>query len=382
MPSPLKYSSILILATAILISFNAKAQMDYPIFKHATEIKPSDSEKLTLSIYNLSYINNTEYFGKIPYSGTLFGYQLIPELEYQPTSRFLIRAGVYAQKEFGRKEYTSLLPTFSVKYKAKHSSYILGTLEGNINHGFIEPIYDYKLLLNERMENGFQFFVDTKHYNHDFYINWRRAIHLGDPYKEEFDIGYSAKINLINKPDFQLKVPVQMLYSHKGGQLDADKEQPLTSLVNSALGISLNLDHRDGFLRGLGFDNYYVNYKDISGTKVQPFNEGNAYLSHLLMKFKYFDIDLRYWKGEGFINPRGNALFGSLSQTHPGYFEKNRTLFFASFIYNTTIFKGANFNFRVTPYHDFGEKITEYSYEMYFSYQLDLLLGKIKNSLN
>ena len=377
----LKFPTTFIFLAAIFFSVGANAQMDYPIFKHHTEIKPSDSEKLTLSIYNLSYINNTEYFGKIPYSGTLFGYQLIPELKYQPTSRFVIKAGLYAQKEFGRKEYTSFIPTFSVKYKAIHSSYILGTLEGNINHGFIEPIYDYKLLLNERLENGFQFFVDTKPYSHDFYINWRRAIHVGDPFKEEFDIGYSAKINLINKENFQVKIPLQMLYSHKGGQYDAAKDAPLTSLVNSAIGISLNYDRPDEFFSGIGFDNYYVNYKDISGTKVQPFSEGNAYLSHLLMKFKYFDIDMRYWKGEGFINPRGNSLFGSLSETHPNYFEKKRTLFFTSFIYNTTIFKGANFNFRVTPYHDFGENLTEYSYEMYFSYQLDLLLGKIKNSL-
>ena len=355
--------------------------MDYPIFKNRTEINPVDSEKITLSLYNLSYIHNTEYFGKIPLSGTLFGYQLIPEVKYQPTSKFAIKAGLYVQKEFGRKEFTSLLPTFSVKYKARHSAYILGTLEGNINHGFIEPIYDYKLLLNERLENGFQFFVDTKPYSHDFYINWRRAIHVGDPFKEEFDIGYSAKINLINKTNFQLGVPIQMLYSHKGGQFDVAKDEPLSSLVNSAIGLSANYNRSDGFFKGMGFDNYYVNYKDISGTKVHPFKEGNGYLSHLLMKFKFFDIDLRYWKGNGFITPRGNALFGSLSQTHPGYFEKSRNLLFASFIYNTALFKGANFNFRVTPYRDFGEKLTEYSYEMYFSYQLEVLLGKIKNAV-
>ena len=187
----LKPLKVAILFSFIFVSINVYAQVDYPVFKHKTEIVPADSQKLTLNVYNLNYIYNTEYFTNIPLSGTLFGYQFIPEIKYQPTSRFVIKAGVYLQKEFGRKEYTSLLPTFSVKYKAKESSYILGTLEGNINHGFIEPIYDYKLLINERLENGFQFFVDTRPYNHDFYINWRRAIHLGDPFKEEFDIGYS-----------------------------------------------------------------------------------------------------------------------------------------------------------------------------------------------
>ncbi len=367
-----------ILAVFLFISFGAYAQMDYPIFKHTNNIQPSDSEKLTLSLYNLSYINNTEYFTNIPLSGTLFGYQLIPELKYQPNSRFVIRAGVYVQKEFGRKEYTSLLPTFSVKYKAKQSSYIIGTLEGNINHGFIEPIYDYKLLLNERLENGFQFFVDTKPYTHDFYINWRRAIHLGDPFKEEFDIGYSANFNVINNKNFQLKVPIQMLYSHKGGQIDNTNES-LTSLVNDAVGLSMNFNLGNQFLQKIGFDNYYVNYRDISGEKKQPYITGNAYLSHALFKFKYFDIDVRYWNSYGFINPRGNSLFSSVSEKYIGLTETHRHLLLLGFIYNTPIFEGGNFNFRISPYRDFIEKKTEYSYEMYFSYQMDVLLTKIKN---
>ncbi|MEO6136376.1 MAG: hypothetical protein ABIP35_14555 [Ginsengibacter sp.] len=380
MPSLRKLIRIFIVTFSILNAFTAAAQVDYPVFKNTTNINPADSQKLSLSIHNLNYIYNTEYFSDIPLSGTLFGYQLIPELKYQPSKRFVITAGVYLQKEFGRKDYTSLMPTFSVKYKAKQSSYILGSLEGNINHGFVEPIYDYKLLLNERLENGFQFFVDTKPYYHDFYINWRRAIHKGDPFKEEFDLGYSAKFNVIGKKNFKLKIPIQMLYSHKGGQIDVTNV-PLTSLVNSALGIGMSFNNLHTFLRNVSFDNYYVNYKDISGFKVQPFKEGNGYLSHLLLDFKYFDIDLRYWNGSGFINPRGNSLFSSVSEKYPGLTQKKRQLLLASFIYDTHLFQGANFNFRVSPYYDFAFKKVEYSYEMYVSYQLEVMLTKIKNSV-
>lgn len=371
---------IRILVSLLFLSTSTYAQMDYPVFEDRTVIKPSDSEKLSLNLYTLSYLHNTEYFTNIPLSGTLFGYQIIPELRYQPTSRFVIRAGVYVQKEFGREKYTSLLPTFSVKYQAKNSSYLLGNLEGNINHGFIEPIYDYKLLINERLENGFQFLVNTKPYVHDFYINWRKAIHLGDPFKEEFDIGYSAHFNVIEKPGFQLKVPLQLLYSHKGGQIDSTDE-PLTSLVNSAMGLALNFDFgKENFLQRIAFDNYYVNYRDISGVKRQPYNKGNGYLSHLLFGFKYFDIDMRYWDSHGFINPRGNTLFGSISEKYIGLTEKHRQLLLLSFIYNTPIFKGAQFNFRISPYRDFIEKKTEYSFEMYFSYQLGIFLTKLRNT--
>ncbi|MEO6220265.1 MAG: hypothetical protein ABIO81_07540 [Ginsengibacter sp.] len=363
----------------IFLFLIVKAQIDYPVFKNRIVINPADSQKLSLNIYNLNYIYNTEYFTKIPLSGTLFGYQLIPEVQYQPNSRFIIKAGVYLQKEFGRKEYTSLLPTFSVKYKAKHSSYILGTLEGNTNHGFIEPIYDYKLLLNERLENGFQFFVNTPVYDHDFYINWRRAIHLGDPFKEEFDMGYIAKFNLISNDKIQLKIPLQLLYSHKGGQIDSSSA-PLTSIVNDAVGVSLTFNLGNHFLKKIVSDNYYVNYKDISGTKVQPFNQGNAYLSHLLFSFKYFDLDLRYWNSKGFINPRGNSLFSSVSEKFIGFTEEHRHLLLASLIYDKQLFRNGNFDFRFSPYYDFVEKKLEYSYEMYFSYQINILLTKIKNS--
>ena len=353
------------------------SQISYPIFQSHSIIQPDDSQHLSFNIESLNYINNTEYFTKIPLSRTLFGYQLLPEIQYQPTSRFMIKGGLYLQKEFGRDGYTSLLPTFSIKYKAKHSSYILGTLEGATSHNFIEPIYDYKLLINERLENGFQFFVDTKPYDHDFYINWRKAIHPGDRFKEEFDIGYIANLKLVDNNNIELKIPVQLLYSHKGGQIDSTGI-PLTSLVNDAVGVSVKYKTPGNFLREIDLDNYYVNYKDISGAKVQPFDQGNAYLAHLALKFKYFDLDFRYWNSDAFVNPRGNSLFSSVSEKHIGYTERHRHLLLASVIYDKEIFPNGQFNFRISPYYDFGEKKLEYSYEMYFSYKLNVLLAKIK----
>ncbi|MEO8412542.1 MAG: hypothetical protein ABI472_02740 [Ginsengibacter sp.] len=370
----------------ILVTTGAEAQVDYPTFKSQAVINAADSQQLSFNLYNLNYINNTEWFGNIPLSGTLFGYELIPEIEYQISPKLIIKGGLYLQKEFGRPHYTTVDPTFTVKYKAKHSSFILGTLEGNNNHGYIEPIYDYKLIINERLENGFQFFVNTRPYSHDFFINWRKAIHPGDNFKEEFDIGYVSKINIINHDKFTLSLPVQMLYSHKGGQVDS-LHTPLQSLVNFASGPSATFTLNHKLLKRVVFDNYYVNYKDISGEKLQAFNEGNGFLSHLLFDFKNVGIDLRYWNGQGFIGPRGMALFQSVSEKYPGLVEKHRELLIVSFIYDKEIFKNVNFDFRIIPYKDFLEKTSsgtglEYSYEMYLKYNLKLNIKKIKNSLN
>jgi hypothetical protein len=267
-------------------------------------------------LYNFNYVNNSEWFGNIPLSGTLFGYEIIPELEYQISPKLIIKGGLYLQQEFGRPHYSTVDPTFTVKYKAKHASFLIGTLEGNNNHQYIDPIYNYKLIINERLENGFQFKVDTKPYSHDFFINWRVAIHPGDPFKEQFDIGYVSKFNFLNNGKLNVSVPIQFLYSHKGGQYDTLSNTPLTSIVNKSIGpsLTLNLDHK--LLKKIVFDNYYVNYKDISGTKVQAFKQGNACLSHLLFDFKNVGIDFRYWNAEGYIAPRGMALFQPVSQKY------------------------------------------------------------------
>lgn len=379
-----KKSIKIFLALLLIVSVNVQAQIDYPVFKNKTIINPADSQQLSFNLYNLNYINNTEWFGNIPLSGTLFGYQLIPEIQYQVSPRLIIKGGVYLQKEFGRTGYTTIAPTFQVKYKAKHSSYIIGTLEGNLNHGFIEPIYDYKWLLKERLENGFQFLVDTKPYSHDLFINWRRAIHPGDYFKEEFDIGYVSKLNVLNKEKFNLNIPVQLLYSHKGGQYDS-LHTPLQSLTNFATGLSLTYNFDNKLFKKIVFDNYYVNYKDISGQKKQAFNEGNAFLSHLLLGFKNIGVDFRYWNGQGYIGPRGMALFQSVSEKYPGLVEKHRELLIVSFIYDKELFKNVNFDFRLIPYKDFLEKSSsgtglEYSYEMYLKYSLKVNIAKIKNS--
>jgi len=106
-----------------------------------------------------------------------------------------------------------------------------------------------------------------------------------------------------------------------------------------------------------------------------------------LFDFKNVGIDLRYWNGEGYIGPRGMALFQSVSEKYPGLVEKHRELLIVSFIYDKEIFKNVNFDFRIIPYKDFIEKISsgtglEYSYEMYLKYNLKINIKKIRNSLN
>jgi len=79
----------------LFATISAKAQIDYPTFKSEIPINPSDSQLLSFNLYNFNYINNSEWFGNIPLSGTLFGYELIPEIEYQISPKLIIKGGLY-----------------------------------------------------------------------------------------------------------------------------------------------------------------------------------------------------------------------------------------------------------------------------------------------
>lgn len=387
----MKQSFLSIAFFCFLFSF-AKAQIDYPIFKNRIEISPADSGKLSLSIYNLNYEYNTEWFGKMPNSGTLFGYELVPELQYQPAKRFVLKGGIFLQKEFGRPDYTVAVPTFAAKIFFKHSSFLFGTIEGELNHQFIEPLYDYKILLTQRalgfyapenasvspLENGVQYVVDKKHYWQDLFVNWRKAIHLNDPFREQIDLGYSAKFKVYNHNKFQISIPLQILQTHKGGQI-ASTTVPDQTLFDMATGLSLNFK-LNNFLKQITAENFYVNYRNLTNAP-QPFDRGNAYYSHLLLKSKYnVDLDFRYWDGYGFIAWRGNPLFQSVSEKIPGYTEPHRQLLLMSAIYDKEIFKNVNVHFLITPYYDFGEKLIEYSYEVYIRYRVNIFLKRIKNT--
>lgn len=381
MPLKNKFLTLIILITSLSVN----AQTDYPVFHYGEKIHAQDSQRLSLNIYNLNYLYNTEWFSDIPLSGTQFGYQLIPELEYQVSPKFTLKGGIYLQKEFGRDKFTTIAPTFTAKYQLKHAAFLMGTLEGGPNHRFIEPLYDYSLLLRERLENGIQILVNTKPYEHDLYINWRKAIHPGDPFKEEFDIGYSGRFNLLAKDKWEVRMPMQLIYSHKGGQYDNTNE-PLTSLANIALGLSITYKPEMKWLKKIEFENFYAGYKDVSFTKRQLFDKGNAYLSHLLFQLNDFGIDFRYWRGHDYIGPRGMALFNSISEKYPGLTAPDRQLLIVSFIYDKEIAKNLFFNARITPYKDFIEDITsstglEFSYEIYLKYVMKINLARVKNDL-
>jgi hypothetical protein len=60
----------------------------------------------------------------------------------------------------------------------------------------------------------------------DAWFNWETFIQKGDAKHEELVAGITLDYLLVNQPKWQLKIPVQNLFYHHGGQVNTDLLEP------------------------------------------------------------------------------------------------------------------------------------------------------------
>ena len=95
-------------------------QLDNRVFEDRMRMDQADSNKLFLGIHFLGFGKDNEYdnYNNPIITGyTLFGYQFNPYLSYYITKNIRIDGGIYLQKDFGNSKYTTVAPTFSVKFQ-------------------------------------------------------------------------------------------------------------------------------------------------------------------------------------------------------------------------------------------------------------------------
>lgn len=381
----MKYKLPLLLAFALSLS-KSYSQVDSPALYDNINISPTDSSKLLFSFYNLNFLRNNEYFDKIATGYTFFGSQLNPKIAYVPNPFMRIEGGVFIRKDFGNPNFTTIAPTFTLKLQKNDYSFLFGNLEGALNHRLIEPLFNYERIITNRLENGLQFKIDKKSLWLDTWIDWEKQIYQNSPFQEHITAGLSSKLTLVETGNdlnlLKIKIPVQAIIFHKGGQIDVDSTDIL-SLANTAAGLLLELDlsKRNGFIKSIVSDNYYVYYKDVSPAKHQAYISGNGTYFNLLINSRHnLNLMLSYWQGDYYIAPRGGYLYQSVSSIYGkiNYTEDNRKLLMARIMYQKEILPNLFIDIRFEPYQDLNNHFLEFSYSAFASYKIDYSLGKKK----
>lgn len=375
----MRYTYIYIVSTLVLLlSGFISAQNDNTLYYTNKAIVPADSNKLVFSIANSNFIKNNEYFNKIVDGYTYIGYLLQPKFAYYPTSNTKLEAGVHLQKFSGKDNFTQVFPIFSFSYKPKNDlTLILGSINGNLNHKLIEPIYSFERYYDNNVESGIQFLINKKYFTADFWINWEKFILKTDKHKEEFMFGGSANIYLTNNDsDNVLYIPLQVLLAHKGGQNLGDG-LPIQTIENSATGIAFEHKVKDNFITKVGTNHYFCTYNDLSNINKFKYEMGWGESSNIFINSKLVNLMIGHWYSTYFISPKGEPIFQSHSLKYDYYYEPNRYLVTAKVQFHKSIAKGIDLGIGFDYYYEYKLNNHDYSYNINLIFNRDFFLANI-----
>lgn len=329
-------------------------QVNNDVFNADHSAFAEDTAMLSIGLRSTSFFKNNEYFNPFAEGYTLGGFWLQPTISYAPLKQFKLRGGLHLLAYAGKEEYLQCIPLLSAQYRpTPHLNLTIGRLYGALEHNLPEPLYAFDRYLYDNVEQGLQVLIKHQHYEADNWINWEKFIWYGNPEQEQFTFG-SSHLFKWGKPLKQWSIPVRLMTTHKGGQIN-NNSQPVQTLANSQTGIQWKVFSSKKKLPYWELQLQAFSFHDLSQNKQLPYQHGRAAYLRLAKRFawqkQYLTLSTGLWYGDYFSAGRGEALFYSYNSLKPYYQENERAILTAK----------ANFNILIAPYVDFIMRLETYS---------------------
>lgn len=335
--------------------------------------------EMRLALKSFTFFKDNEYFNKIVDGYTLFGTQLNPQLVYYPTKDLRLEAGVFLWKDFGNPQLKQVRPTYRVTWTKDKHQFVLGNIRANLNHNYIEPLFNFERVMLNPLEEGLQYQYRADKLFLDVWVDWQRQQYRYSNYQEEIAGGLSSSYRISSdNSNWQVSVPFQFTATHHGGQIDT-LNKPLQTLFNEAVGIVASCSLGGSTIRRLRFNGYVLGFQDHSFTFQLPYKQGRALYLNGTLETRYADLMLSYWQGSRFVSPLGGDLYQSVSRTvsNPDFTDKNRQLLFVRLLRDFRVSDAAALTVRVEPVYDFNAQLLDFSFGVYLNFRQEWLLGNV-----
>lgn len=376
------------------------AQVDNKALAEPYKVAKGEAKSLHFRLTNLNFMRNNEYFTPIVQGQTFFGYQLAPSLIYLPTEDISVEAGVFVRHDFGRQDYAQIMPIFSFRYEYEHNAYtttslIFGTLQGNLQHNLIEPLYAFERTLTNHLENGFQF----KHQNHrlklDAWVDWQQVAYPRGNQQEYIWAGINTSIFLLKRLQKhisfrlndgsradktisfqQLLINLQATTFHQGGQ-NLSLPTPLPATNSFQLAGGLRYERKKWFAEA-----YYLRtIREVYQDSVLSVRVGNGFYAQVGKKFvlgklEGFESVLSYWQGHSVDNVLGGDLYKSFPTYPDGMVQLDRRLLILRLSKTWKLADNIHLIARLEPYYDFVNARLEQVQMLMISFRPTFKLSK------
>ncbi|RMH63649.1 MAG: hypothetical protein D6677_06650 [Calditrichaeota bacterium] len=346
------------------LSFGLQAQT----FRTVESLCDSCGRDLSFRLESASFFKNNEYAHDFTAGFTGIGFFAKPTLEYyiQPHTR--LNTGVFLLQYSGTTRFKQVIPIFTVQHRFfRGFEVVLGSLYGALNHRLEEPLYRFDRYYQNNVEYGIQFLGNFSRISFDLWLNWERYIFKNDPYREAFVVGNHTRLQLAESGALGVYWPLQFLITHKGGEIDRSPK-PANTILNGLTGLDIRYtigENKQLALQGLAFR--FAGRKMPEPWDNAPFpKSGYGYYLKLKYIASFWDARLGYWTGRGFVAPRGEFLFQSVSESRNDFYSARRRLLTGRVRLKHILSQSIRMEFRTDGYFDLVNKNLSYSYGLYF----------------
>jgi hypothetical protein len=364
-----------ILVTVIFLMIILKAA-----FCQGNKGSTNDSGDLYLSLKNINFVKNNEYFNPIIEGYTLIGYFIQPSIVYSPCKNLKLNIGTHLLNYAGADKIRQIKLVFSTTYNFSENTFLtLGTLNGSDKHRMLDPHFDNERLYNAYVEDGLQFVTGNDNLFNDTWLSWENFIYKGDATREVFTFGESFKYSSPEISDiYNVEVPMQLQFKHYGGQI-SNYDENVETYLNFATGVRINFD-----ISGAKFGTAGIEYLQFINNELTKGGENGltkGYASWLRFHYNYkvFYFGSYYWKSHNFFAPNGNAIYSSVSTIKDGLVLPDRTIWTNSLyltahpVGNLEIFLGFD------TYYDLKRKRMDTATTLHLNFEKLIRLATIKH---
>ncbi|WBO83418.1 hypothetical protein [Hymenobacter yonginensis] len=371
---------ILMLVGGLLLPRATRAQLDNRAFLHPLPVGPQYARQLRLDVQAFLFNKDNEYFNKIEDGRTYFGAQLLPRLVYFPSANLRVEAGIFLWKDYGTPRLRQVRPLLTVKYQNGPHSILFGNIEGNLHHGYIEPMFDFERVMTRRLEEGVQYKLQKPRLNLDAWVDWQRQQYRFSNFQEEVAGGLALEQTVLgDSSSWWLRVPFQFTGTHRGGQIDT-VATPLQTLFNLASGVRVRKPLASRFFQAVHADLYATYFHDYSFTYQLPYKRGTGLYLNAGVDTRLSNVQVAYWRGNGYISPLGGPLYRSISNSvsDPQYLEKDRQLVVVRFLKDYRLPGNLIMTTRLEPLYNLNTSEFDFSFALYFNFNQSFLLTTIR----
>ena len=345
---------LFIITCLILIVIQLDAQTFQRFASSYKESADTKEGELNFRFESLGFFQNNEYTGNTVSGYTLTGAMVRPKLSYSPGAGLYLEVGANLVKYNGKDNVVNALPWFSARYQfSDHFSVVTGNLNENNLHGLPEQLWEPERIYTDKPEAGLQFLYAGTKLNAQTWVSWEQFIQRNDPYQERFTFGLTGDYRLFQNSWFSVKVPVEVLFYHQGGEININPTGPRPKVqthLNSAGGVELSVKTGKR-IKAINLNWHRFGYKaQTYDSNTYPFSTGHAEFIETSFETKHSRISLSQWKAYQFIAPKGREIYQSVSYIDPDLTAPERILLSGKYYWQKNITKDARVAFQLEAY--------------------------------